>query len=232
MLAYKQSHMTNIHKREIYPQFANALSVQTKHRNSHARLKNDQCRRCTNTINDGPWYTDFNLNQTFSFYFTSDETVATSQTDALATLVSVRDRRLPSPKMVDESDPPEDGVLATTFARSAARISSTLRSLQSGYPEVLRGKRTRFSSREVKSSTLGGGIAVMMSSSTAICLQYVSKGRSLTSWPKGFSISLPIVASPRMMYAATVQVSFCTHMRQEVEGLPIEPGIVIQCRAG
>lgn len=93
----------------------------------------------------------------------------------------------------------ETGILATTLVLKADRISSTLRSFHSGNPVVLNGYSTRFSSRVVKSSTLGGGMAVMMSSSRAICLQYVSKGRSLTSWPKGFSISLPMVSSPRMI---------------------------------
>ena len=115
--------------------------------------------------------------------FTSD------QTDSLLVL----------PKTVEADAAAEAGTLATTFVLRAARISSTLRSFQSGNPWVLRGYSTRFSSRVVKSLTRGGGIAVMMSSSRATCLQYVSKGRSLTSWPKGFSISLPMVSRPRII---------------------------------
>lgn len=115
-------------------------------------------------------------------------------------------------KKLDSSDSnPGDAGFAMTFVLNAARISSRLLSFHWGYPLVLSGYRTRFSSRMVKSSIRGGGEAVMMSNSTASCRQYVSSGRSLTSWPKGFSISTPMVARPMMMYAATsflLEISF------------------------
>lgn len=55
----------------------------------------------------------------------------------------------------------------------------------------------------MNSIILGAGVAVMMSISDAICLQYESKGRSLTSSPKGFSSSRPMVTKLRIIYAAT-----------------------------
>jgi len=46
-------------------------------------------------------------------------------------------------------------------------------------------------------------VAAIVSMSAARAVQNASKGRSLTSWPKGFSISLPMEAKPSIMYAAT-----------------------------
>lgn len=47
----------------------------------------------------------------------------------------------------------------------------------------------------------------MISISEAIWRQYESRGRSLTSSPKGFSSSRPMATKLRMMYAATIHVS-------------------------
>lgn len=45
----------------------------------------------------------------------------------------------------------------------------------------------------------GAGEEVMMSRSEASCWQNVSRGRSLTSLPKGFSISAQMDAMPWMI---------------------------------
>lgn len=66
------------------------------------------------------------------------------------------------PKMVDAL-----GVRggAATLVRSTDRISLALRSFHSGYPAVLWGNSTMFSSRAPKLRAIGGGVAVIISSS-------------------------------------------------------------------
>jgi len=122
--------------------------------------------------------------------------------------------------------------LATNFARSAEWISSLFLSFHNGYPAWLRGNKTRFSGRVIKSSTFGGGLAVMISISLAICRQYEVSGRSFTSCPKGFSISLPIVRSPMIIYAATPGIVSHVPSKNLISvprlGLPIDAGIVVQ----
>jgi hypothetical protein len=61
----------------------------------------------------------------------------------------------------------------------------------------------------------GAGFAIKTSISAAMSRQNASSGRSFTSSPNGFSISRPMAARPRMMYAAA-----------------IVPGMVIQPRGG
>jgi len=95
-------------------------------------------------------------------------------------------------------------IARVSFIKSREVLSIDI-SLTTEYGNFEVGPSGQFSSVAMKSGAFGGGIEVIMSSSTANERIYPSISKSLTSDPNGFSISLPMAAIPRMMYAAATR---------------------------
>jgi hypothetical protein len=78
---------------------------------------------------------------------------------------------------------------SSVLYRNSSMIVFSLRCSQSEKHDVLSGNSGRFLSLLKNLANSGRGRAVVLLMSAKICWQNISSGRSLTSWPNGFSIS-------------------------------------------